>query len=365
MNKIYIGNYPVLNIEVKMNNDQFRKILTPIILATLIVLTFLLIKPLLISIIIGVMLAFLFIPLYEFCLKFLKSKNFTALLMTLVLVILILIPLWYITPILVDQSIKFYMASQQMDFVTPLKSIFPSIFQSEQFSSEIGSALHSFVTGLTNSVMNAFSRMILNFPTLFLQFLVVLFIFFFVLKDRDQLLKYLGSLSPFTRETEKKLFKSSKDITLSVLYGQILLGILQGLICGIAFFAFGVPNALFLTLLACLAGIFPIVGTTIVWIPVTIYLFIAGNALPAIGVISFGIISSIIENLLKPIFISKRTEMNSSLILIGMVGGLFMFGILGVILGPLILAYLFIVLEIYRNKKLPGVFIEQSEQKSS
>ena len=68
------------------------------------------------------------------------------------------------------------------------------------------------------------------------------------------------------------------------------------------------------------------------------------------------------ENFYKPIFISRRTKLNSSIILIGMIGGLFLFGILGIILGPLILAYLLIILEIYRNKKLPDVFIQQPEK---
>ena len=74
------------------------------------------------------------------------------------------------------------------------------------------------------------------------------------------------------------------------------------------------------------------------------------------------IISSHIDNFLRPIIVSKRTQMNSSLILIGMIGGLFLFGILGLILGPLILAYLFIILDIYRRKDTSGIFIQQPKK---
>ena len=207
------------------------------------------------------------------------------------------------------------------------------------------------------------SNFIFNFPTLFLHFLVVVFTFFFVLRDGDKLVSYVQSILPFSKDVEEKLFKSSKDITLSVLYGQVVLGVFQGLIVGIAFFAFGVPNALLFTLLACLAGIFPIIGTAIIWIPVAIYMVVSGGIFPALGVAIFGILSSILENIIKPIFISKRTSMHSAIILIGMVGGLFIFGILGVILGPLILAYLLIVLEIYRDKRVPGVFINKGINK--
>ncbi|MGY4884202.1 MAG: AI-2E family transporter [Nanobdellota archaeon] len=345
-----------------MDAEYTKKIMTALILAVLLVLSFLLIRPIIMSIIIGVILAFIFTPVHDFLLKYIKKKNLTAFLLCLILIGIIVVPLWYLTPIAIDQSIKFYVQSQDLDFVTPLKTIFPSFFQSEQFSNEIGQALHSFVTKTTNSLMNSLSNVILNFPTLFLKLLVVFFTFFFVLRDKEDMAEYIKSLLPFTKDVEKRLFKSSKDLTLSILYGQVLLGILQGITAGIGFFIFGVPNALLLTLLAAVAGIFPIVGTTIVWIPVAIYMLVAGNTVNALGVVMFGLISSVIEAFFKPIFISRRSKMNSSLILFGMVGGILLFGLLGIILGPLILAYLFIVIEAFRNKKLPDVVISSPEK---
>lgn len=334
-----------------MEEVYFRKIMTTIILAILIVMSFLLLKPILLSIVFGIIVAFMFMPVYNWLYKKINSKNIAASLICFFLILIIILPLWFLTPIVVDQSIKIYMSSQQMDFIKPLKSIFPALFASEEFSAEIGSILHSFVTKITNQLMNSLSSLILNFPTIFLQSLVVFFTLFFVLRDKEELTSYITSLLPFPKEVEKKLFESSKNITSSVIYGQIVIGLVQGLLLGLGLFIFRVPNALILTVLSCLAGIFPIIGVAIVWVPVTIYLLIAGNTLPAAGVIIFGLISSSIDNLLRPIIVSKRTKVPSSLILIGMIGGLYLFGILGLILGPLILAYLLIILEIYRNKR--------------
>lgn len=342
-----------------MDSEYFKKIATTVILVVLVVLAFLLLRPILLSIIFGIILAFIFTPIYDWMCKILKAKNLSAFLMCILLLALIFVPLWYLTPIMINQSIKVYMASQQMDFIKPLANIFPSLFESEAFAAEIGSVLHSFATKITNSLMNSFSKLILNFPTLFFQFLVVFFTFFFVLRDKEKLIAYIQSLLPFSKDVERKLFKSSKGITTSVLYGQVIIGILQGLVAGLGFFIFRVPNALLLTVLAALAGIFPIIGTTIIWVPVVIYLVIANNTLAAVGVALFGMVASTIDSTLKPIFVSKRTELNSSIILIGMIGGLFLFGILGIILGPLILAYLLIILELYRNKKSPEVFIQE------
>ncbi|MFH1661786.1 MAG: AI-2E family transporter, partial [Candidatus Falkowbacteria bacterium] len=195
--------------------------------------------------------------------------------------------------------------------------------------------------------------------TLFLQSLVVLFTFFFVLRDKEELVLYLKSLSPFTKEVEKKFFDSSKRITASVIYGQVIIGLAQGLVAGVGFFIFGVPNALFLTMLAALAGIFPVIGTAIIWVPVVIYLVLEGSTFATVGVGIFGIISSSIDNFLRPIIVSKRTDIHISVLLVGMIGGLFLFGVLGFILGPLILAYLFILLEVYRNRTVPGFFIKK------
>lgn len=343
-----------------MDDHYLRKVTTTLILAILLVLSFFLLRPILFPIVLGLILAFIFSPVYDWALKRIHSQNLVAALICLILFLLILLPIWFLTPIFIEQSFKVYLAAQQIDFITPLQSVFPSMFASEAFSSEVGSILHSFTTQIANSFSNYLSNIILNFPTLFLKFLVAAFTFFFVLRDRDKLLSYIKSLLPFSKDIEKKLFESSKAITFSVIYGQVIVGILQGLVVGMGFFIFGVSNALFLTLLACLAGIFPIIGTIIVWLPTAIYLFIAGNTFAAIGLVLFGLISSGFDNFARPLIVSKRSRMPTSLILIGMIGGLFFFGVLGFILGPLILAYLLIILEVYRYRQHPGIFINHT-----
>ncbi|HOC96903.1 MAG TPA: AI-2E family transporter [Candidatus Pacearchaeota archaeon] len=346
-----------------MDEDYTRKILTSIIFIGLLVLSFFLMKPLIMSMIVGILFAFIFGPIYAFFFKHTKKKNLSAIIVSIILIAVVVVPLWYVIPIAIDESIKVYMASQEWDFVTPLKTIFPKIFQSEQFSNEIGQALKSFVSKLANSLMNYLSNIILNFATLLLKLLVILFTFFFFLRDREKIEDYIKSLLPFSKDVEKKLFKSSSDLTASILYGQVLLGIIEGIIVGIGLWIFNVPGAFLLTAIAALLGIFPIIGTALVWIPVAIYLFMHGTPISALGIILFGLIASFIESFLKPIFISRRAKMNTSIVLFGMIGGLMLFGILGVVLGPLILAYLFIIIEVFRNKKLPeGVIIPPEKE---
>ncbi|MBT3404804.1 AI-2E family transporter [archaeon] len=342
-----------------MEKQNTPKIIDAAILLALVVLSFFLLKPILLSVLLGIVLAFIFLPSYERLYKKTKSKNISALALCIFLAVLVVLPFWFLTPIFISQSVKIYLAIQQADFMTPLKSLFPKLFSSEEFSIELGAIVKDFVTRLANTTVTTFSNLILEAPKLFLQSLVVFFTFFFVLRDRDELIIYLKSLLPFSENIQQKLFKQSKEITRSVLYGQIIIGILQGLLVGVGFFLFGVSNALFMTLLAVISGVFPIIGTTIVWFPLVIYLFIKGHMLAVVGITFFGIISYLLDNWIKPILVSRRIEMHSSVVLFGMIGGLFLFGIMGFILGPLILAYLLILLEIHRNKKSQGIFFKK------
>jgi len=334
-----------------MNETFFRKIAIIIILAILAVLSFFLLKPLLLSIIFGIILAFIFTPVYNWLYKKIKSKNLSAIIICILLLTLIVLPIWFLIPIAVQESIKLYTASQKIDYSSLIEHFLPAFKVSEQFSAEIGSALHSFVTKLTNSLMNSLSNLIFNFPTLVLRFIVVIFVFFFVLRDKEEFILYIKEIFPFSKEIEKKFFASTKQITSSILYGQILIGAIQGLVLGAGLFIFKSPNPLLLTLFSVIVGILPIVGPAIVWVPLSIYFFISGNNLPAIGIIAFGLISLFSDNLLKPIFVSRRAEIHPGIVLIGMIGGLFLFGVLGLIIGPLILAYLIIMLEFYKGKK--------------
>ena len=129
-----------------MGDEFFRRVTSLIILAILIIISFFMLKPILMSIIIGIILAVVFASLYDWLFKITKLKNISAGFICILLIFLIVLPFWFLTPIFIEQSFQVYLISQQIDFVTPLKTIFPSLFVSEAFSVEVGSVIHSFVT---------------------------------------------------------------------------------------------------------------------------------------------------------------------------------------------------------------------------
>jgi predicted PurR-regulated permease PerM len=207
--------------------------------------------------------------------------------------------------------------------------------------------------------MTYLSDLIYSLPQILLHLFIVLFIFFYSLIDKDKIILSIQEFLPFSKEIEKKLFQSTKDITLSVLYGWLIIGTIQGLILSVGIFILKVPNGFLISLLAILAGIFPIVGPSIVGVPIAIYFLLHQNYISALIIILFTLFSSVSDQLLRPLLVSKRTKLHPSLVLTGMIGGFLLMGIVGFIIGPLILAYLFTILEIYRNKSLPGVLFKE------
>ena len=340
-----------------MDEEYFRKMTSTGIIILLAVLSFFLLKPLLLSVIAGFLLAFVFSPVYNLLFKWTKSRGASAVILLFIVLVLITVPLWLFTPILINESIKLYVASQQLDIVSFLKTILPSLFASADMSHAIDSTIHSFITNATNSLMNYFANIISDIPNITAQILVIFFTFYYALRDKDQIISYIKSLLPFSKEVQKKLFDSTKEITSSILFGQILVGLVQGVILSLGFFIFGVPNPFLISIVAILICIFPILGPTFVGVPVALFLVIEGNTFAAFGVLFFTVLSHLSDHFTRPFFVAKRAKLHTALVLIGMIGGFIFFGILGFVLGPLILAYLIIIIEVYRNKNLPDVLI--------
>ncbi|GAI30169.1 unnamed protein product, partial [marine sediment metagenome] len=149
------------------------------------------------------------------------------------------------------------------------------------------------------------------------------------MRDADLFLKYVKTLSPFSQSLERELAKKFKGITKAVIYGFVVVGILQGVLTGVGLFIFRVPNALLLTVLAVLGAIIPVLGAWIVWLPAAIYLFLTGHVVLGIGLALYGaLFISWIDNIIRPYIVARKTKISSAIVLIGMIGGLIVFGIL-------------------------------------
>jgi predicted PurR-regulated permease PerM len=251
---------------------------------------------------------------------------------------------------------------QTLDMASLVSNIFPGA--STQFLSQLSVALSTIISKLSSSVLNYLINAFLNIPTLLIDVLVICFVFFFTLRDSERLKEFVKAMSPLSASREKMLIKYFEDVTYSIIYGVVVVGVIQGLLAGLGFLIFGVENALVLTVLAIFFAVLPIAGPFFVWIPIAIYMFSLGNTAVAIAFLLYNlIIVSGADNVLRVYILSKRTNLSPVFALISAIGGLFLFGVIGLILGPLIFAYFIILLDMYREKNLLSLFMHEEDGK--
>ncbi|MDO8509382.1 MAG: AI-2E family transporter [Nanoarchaeota archaeon] len=340
---------------MELSDKNMRRMLALFLILLLAVLAFLLVRPIILSIIAGLLLAYTFFPVYIRILSKIKARNAAAIMVSLFVIILIIIPIYFVAPFLVNQVFGLFKAAQDFNMQSFIKVIFPSA--PDAFIVQMSVTLDGVVSKISSAVLTTIVDLLLEAPTIMFHFVIVAFVFFFALRDSDKLTEFVSALSPLNKIQEKKIVQQFKDITNSIVYGQVIIGLVQGVAAGIGFYIFGIPNALILSVLALIFSIIPILGPFFVWIPATVYLFAQGNTAVATVFLLYNLlIVSNIDNVLRLYLLSKKTDLSQVIILIGMIGGLFIFGILGLILGPLILAYFITFLKAYKDNTLSSLF---------
>ncbi len=316
------------------------------------VIAFLVLRPIVIPILFGLLFGYLFSPVYKKILKYLKWRNLSAFVVIMGLTAILVIPLIYIIPSLVKQIFDTYVLLQNFNFNILLQE-----FVQGDIATSIAMNLDNIIGKFFSTILNQFTIFLVNLPSFLLQFSVFLFVFYFTIRDLDHLKKYLSHLSPFSKSTGKKFMEEFRGITNAIIFGQVLIGIIQGLAVGICLFFLGVPKALVFTFLACIVSVIPVLGSWLVWFPVGVVLITTGQTFSGAFILLYGFFFvSIIDNILRPYLLSRKSSLPIVLSIIGTIGGLYFFGIAGLILGPLILAYVLIIIEFYKQGKLNELF---------
>lgn len=340
-----------------LTEKEIKRISLIIVMIILGVLVFFLLRPILLAIIGGLVLAYIFKPLYNKLLPIIKLKNLTAFTIAFLIILIIFIPLWFLTPIMIQQVSSLFSISQDIGYTKIVSAIFPTADQT--LIAQLGIALSNFSGKLTGLILEYLNNLVLEIPTLALQLIIILFIFFYAMRDSEGLTKFFSELSPFSKAKESLIIKEFKNLTDSIVFGQVIIGFVQGGLAGLGFLIFGIDNVIVLTALAIFLSVLPILGPFIIWIPVSILLLTSGQTNLAIGYILYNlIIVSLVDNFLRAYLVSRKSTLSPAIILASMIGGVILFGILGIFLGPLIVSYFIMILEAYKDKSLQTLIHE-------
>jgi len=189
--------------------------------------------------------------------------------------------------------------------------------------------------------------------------IIMLYVMFYFLSMGDVLLMKILYFLPMDDNNEQKLLNRFTSVTRATIKGTLIIGVMQGAICGIAFAIAGIYGPVFWGSVMAVMSIIPAFGAAIIWLPALIILALTGNfAGVAILAVLCGVVAGNLDNVLRPRLVGKDTEMHDLFVLFGTLGGISMFGLLGIILGPIVAALFITIWEIYGDafkKYLPNV----------
>jgi predicted PurR-regulated permease PerM len=325
---------------------------------------FKLLTPFLNPIVLGIVLAALFSPLQNLITKYFRGRrSLAALVMVLLIAGLLVVPVLFIAASMTNQGIilttqiRAWIREGNLTHIEQhelivssiawIKTKFPFI-PLESFDPKV--LLLETSRYLSEWFLRHGADLLGNLASTLAYFGVMLFILFYLLRDGPTLIKRIKFLSPLREAQEDRILSKVRSVSRSVLVGSLLTAMLQGLVGGIGLAIVGVP-ALFWGSMMAFASLIPVVGTSLIWLPAAGYLVIIGSWKAAAFLILWSVvIVSSIDSFLKPFLMQGEGGMSPFYIFLAILGGLQLFGLAGILYGPLIIAFATVMLSIYEDE---------------
>jgi len=346
-------------------NIQYKSYVPIILFVLLVVLSFFILKPLLLAIFVGALLAYAFYPLYTFTLKKTGKPTISSFLVCFLVLLIVIIPAGLLIKLLIQESYLIYVLVKQKlavglfsNCTTELCLAISDFGQSEWFSSQ----LKEITRATTNAVIGKGSAFLLNLPRLAVNLFVVFFTLFYFLKDGESLLKRLHNYLQLQQKNYALIQERVKENVHAIVYGFLLIAMIQGIFGALGFFLFGIPSPLFWGVIMAFFALIPAIGTGVIWVPASLILILDGVfqdstslILKGVGLLvySFIFVGSV-DNLLRPKIIGDKAKVHVAIIMLGIFGGILLIGPLGVIIGPLVLSLTTEIMKVYLAGRKSG-----------
>jgi predicted PurR-regulated permease PerM len=342
--------------------QQIQSYLPFLLFIALLVFCYFIVRPFLIAIFLGALLAYMLYPVFKWLNKKTKKPNLNAFLLCILVLIIIIAPFAYFTNVLVNESYTIYLLSKQKlatGFFQNCESSLCDNFKDFLKMPNISYHIEQASKTVTNYIIEKGSNFLIAIPGFIINIVVFFFTLFYFLRDGKDLVDRVGYYLSLQQKKYITILSRLKEATHGIVYGYILVATMQGFLGGLGFLILGVPSPFFWAVVMGLFALIPFLGTGIIWLPAAIIMIINGmtqdnNALITKGIIliAYGaIIVSGLDNLVRPKLIGDKAKIHPALILVGILGGLYFFGPLGVIIGPIVLSLTAIIVETYLGEK--------------
>ncbi|MCK5615929.1 AI-2E family transporter [Candidatus Pacearchaeota archaeon] len=295
----------------------------------LIILSYQIIKNFIIPLISAFILAYLVKPVYDKLDKKLGS-TFSATICIILIILVIIVPLGLLATDATLQAASFTKdinVQEGFDYLTNLPIL-----------ENINIDLASLTNGVVSLAAGLITATLSKLPSLMLGIFITLMGTFYILTKWDTLAKELKKYIPFSKKD--KIIKELKTTTNNIIYGLILVASIEFIVAIVGLYLLGIEFYILLSALIFFTAFFPGLGPTIIWVPIAIYFFIMGDISHGIGTIVLGLIlSSGVDIILRGKIMGEKANINPLIMLLGILGGISVFGIFGILIGPLVLIY--------------------------
>lgn len=323
-----------------------------------------LVEPYINSIVMAFILSLLMFPAHQWIEKCLpKHKNIQALLSCLLLTFIIVIPLLFVLSAIVQQGSLF--SQNLFKWVTQggIQTLLNHPWMVKAFNiindylpfdkispQDVAQKVAQFATSFGSQLVSLSARLLGDATNFLMSFLLMLFVLFFLLRDREKIITTIRHVIPLSRSQEDRLLDEIEKVSKSAVMGSFLTAIAQGVAGGIGMWLAGFAGLFWGTMMG-FASFIPIVGTALVWLPATLFLLLTGDISWGIflAVWSIAVVGSI-DNILRPFLMQGSAGMNTLMIFFSLLGGIHLFGLIGLIYGPLIFAVTIVLFNIYEEE---------------
>ncbi len=350
----------------RMKKEHIRVILFLALASLAIYLFYRLLVPFMVPLCWGAIFAIVCYPLYRKLERWISSPSLRAFIMSVLVVIMIIGPIAYLSMALVQEAITMFdrfttwVDAGHLGSLDDLKNtpvyhviqerLSPYVDLSQlDLKVIIQNALKS-VSGLA---LGKASNVLTNAGRLIFHFCLTVFFTFFFFRDGAALFAQIKAVIPLSREKAELTIVHLRRVIESSLYGGLLISLIQGFLGGLLFVIMGLPSPVFWGAFMAFLAILPVVGPFLVYVPASLILIFSGSPVKGILLIVIAfIVHTLVDNFVRPYLASRESGMHPMLLFLSIMGGATMFGLLGIVLGPLIAAVFVTVFDILRLRLL-------------
>jgi len=284
----------------------------------------------------GVVLAYIMLPVQHRLEEYIRS-TVAAIVVVAVTVLVVVLPLAYIVTIAAQQSIRLVSAIRQGELdVETIESVLETNGYAVDLVALYETNQNRIATGLQGITTGAID-IVGGLPSVFIGLTVTLFVLFALLRDGEQLVAWFQWVLPIDDAVLAELRTGLDRLMWASVVGNVAVAAIQAVMLGVGLAIVGVPAVVFLTVATFVLTLLPLVGAFGVWVPVAAYLIAIGRLTAGVAIVIYGLIVTVSDSYLRPALIGRTGAFNSAIIVVGIFGGLVVFGAVGLFIGPVVL----------------------------